>query len=148
MGFLWFGKGKIEIQLTNYNYAPGSTVEGIIIMNLKKPLEAKELTIRLYAEQKVTPAFGNNRSQSYRKIFDFKQPVDGPKVYPANQELRYPFKITVPANTASMPGGAFGGFLKSVQMLSGSMTSVKWYLQARLDVKGFDITKKVQINVA
>ena len=33
-----FGKGKIEIQLSKYNYSPGDELSGTVILKLKKPV--------------------------------------------------------------------------------------------------------------
>ncbi|MFH1589847.1 MAG: hypothetical protein ABIB43_04740 [archaeon] len=146
-----FGKGKIEIQLNNYNYAPGQTIEGTVSLKLKKPLQGKELSIRLFGEQKISQGYGTNKSYRTVKIFDFKQPLDREKEYlPGSQPLVYQFKITIPANVESQqpPEGALGTVMKTAQMLLGTKIRTNWYLVARLDVKGFDMTKKVQINVA
>jgi len=147
-----FGKGKIEIQLDNYNYSPGQVIEGTVALSLKKPLPGKELSITILGEQKISQGYGTNRSYRTVKIFDFKQPLDREKEYPAgDQPLVYPFKIKIPANVESkqqMPEGTLGTVMKAAQMFSGTKSRTQWYLIARLDVKGFDITKKVQINVA
>ena len=147
-----FGKGKIEIQLNNYNYSAGDIIQGTVALSLKKPLLGKELSITIIGEQKTSEGIGTNRSYSTRTIFDFKQPLDGQKEYPAGEQpLVYPFKIKIPANLQTktqLPEGALGNVLKVAQMFSGANSSVMWYLIARLDVKGFDITKKVQINIA
>ena len=146
-----FGKGKIEIQLDKYNYSPGETIEGTVALSLKKPLPGKELSIRLIGEEKVQQGYGRNSSYRTVAVFDFKQPLDREKEYPAGQPMAYSFKIKLPADVAGrqqMPEGKLGTILKVAQVMSGTVRRINWYLIARLDVKGFDISKKVQINVA
>lgn len=147
-----FGKGKIEIKLDKYNYSPGETIEGTVALSLKKPLAAKELSIRLLGEQRISQGYGANRSDRTVRIFDFKQPLDGQKEYPAGERAAvYPFKIKVPANIQNeqqTPEGALGVVVKAAQMFSGVESRTQWYLIARLDVKGFDVVKRVQVNVA
>jgi len=152
MQMFGFGKGKIEIQLGKYNYSPGETIEGTVALSLKKPLPGKELSIRVIGEEKIQQRYGTSRSYRTVPVFDFKQPLDREREYPAGgQPLVYPFKIKLPANVETkqqMPEGTLGTVLKAVQMFSGTRSRISWYLIARLAVKGFDITKKVQINVA
>lgn len=147
-----FGKGKIEIQLNNYNYSPGDTIEGTVVLSLKKPLIGNELSITIIGEKKVTQITGSSSMSRTIQIFNFKQPLDGQKEYPAGEQpLVYPFRIKIPANMQTqqqMPEGTLGTVLKAAQMFSGANSRVMWYLIARLDVKGLDVTHKVQINVA
>ncbi|MBW2970718.1 hypothetical protein KY320_01005, partial [Candidatus Woesearchaeota archaeon] len=75
--------------------------------------------------------------------------------YPA-QPLTYPFKIKIPGSNApvneEIPEGKWGTLYKAAKLLSpntGAMAKKpRWYLTARLDVKGFDVTKRVQVNIA
>ncbi|MFH1592666.1 MAG: hypothetical protein ABIB47_04855 [Candidatus Woesearchaeota archaeon] len=146
---LGFGKGKIEIQINKYQYSPGETIQGNIALTLKKALTGKELSIRILGEQKISQVYGARRSYRIVKIFDFKQPLQVQKDYIANQQLIFPFKIKIPLNINSQTQmeGKLGTVLKVAQTFSGTRTRTKWYLIARLSVKGFDITKKVQITV-
>jgi hypothetical protein len=139
-----FGKGKIDIKVNSLNHAPGDTITGTVTLLLKKPQQSKGVNIGLMAEEKRV-SMGNNRSRTTVRVFDFKQPLDSEKEYPAGKELSYPFKIKVPTGS-EMPKGALGGVLKAAQMLSGTGMR-RWYLVANLDVKGFDVSKKLQINV-
>ena len=147
-----FGKGKIEIQLDKYNFSAGEVIEGTLALSLKKPLHGNGLSIQIIGEQKISQGFGTSRTYRTVKIFDFVQPLDGEKEYPASEQpLVYPFKIKLPANVQSkqqMPEGTLGTVLKAAQMFSGSNSTTYWYLIGRLDVPGLYITKKIQINVA
>lgn len=62
------------------------------------------------------------------------------------------FQIKIPENILSQPklGGDIAGTLvKSVQLLSGVNSYVKWYVIANLDIPGgIDVSKKVQVNIA
>jgi len=151
ISMIGFGKGKIEIQLNNYNYKPGDMVEGKVALKLKKPLEGKQLTIRILGQKRVkhTSVSSSGPSQTYRTetVFDFKQPLDGEKTYGTGL-LEYPFKIQIPDDVKpKIPEGTLGTVFKAAQMFSGLEARTTWYLFARLDVKGFDLTKKIQINV-
>jgi hypothetical protein len=144
-----FLKGKINIKLDNYNYSQGQVITGKVILSLKKPMTAKELTISLIGTEKTTRNTMNSHSSRYREVFNFKMPLDGNKEYP-NHPIEYPFKINIPktGGQQNVPEGAMGTVLKTVQMFSTGRSVIKWNLKARLDVSGFDLTKKVQINIA
>src|SRR3989339_990659 len=47
-------KGGIKIELTNFNFSAGDTIEGKVILNLKKPVNAKTLNVGLVGEMKST----------------------------------------------------------------------------------------------
>ncbi len=140
-----FGRGSIEIKLNNYNYRLGDIIEGTVALRIRKPVHAKELTIQLIAERR-SPSYSSGH-QNYQKLYDFKQPLAGEKDYPATQmPVVLPFKLQIPSNVEGADiVGKLGSLIRTVQMLSGSR--IYWYLIARLDVKGFDITKRIQINV-
>ena len=110
------------------------------------------LSIQIIGERKVTQIVEANRTNRTVKIFDFAQPLDGQKEYPAGERpLVYPFRIKLPSNVQNnpqMPEGTLGKVLEVAQAFSGSQSRTDWYLITRLDVPGFDVTHKLQINVA
>jgi len=53
-----FGKGKIDISIQKFNYAPGDTISGNVALTLKKPVNAREVSISLIGEQWVTTYSG------------------------------------------------------------------------------------------
>jgi len=146
-----FGKGKIEIQLGKFNYAPGETIEGKVIVGLKKAVKAKGVNVRLIGKKKATQHTGNTTTSKVVKIFDFKQPLGGEKEYPPGTH-EYPFQIKIPQNVLTQqntPQDALGGVVKALQLLSGASSRIDWKIIANLDVPlGIDVLKKVRINVA
>jgi hypothetical protein len=142
-----FGKKEIEVTLDGYNYSPGETVTGKVAVNLKKPVEARQLKVSLIGIGKRTSLGMNVSSRQTSQIFDFKMPLDGEKTYTSGE---YSFKIKIPANMLqSPPDGIVGKAIKTMQILSGSWTNISWYIQAALDRPGKpDVSsKKVQINI-
>jgi hypothetical protein len=164
-----FGKGKISIALQGSHYAPGDIISGSVTLTLKKPVKARETSISLIGEHRVTqtassvggPIGGGGMSMSTTtktvRIYDFKQQLDGEKEY--SQDREYHFEIKIPADTMSMGPqvseveGKLGQVLKVAQT-AAAMTGaipfqrIKWYLLAKLDVPGgFDVSKKVDITI-
>jgi hypothetical protein len=133
-----FGKGKIDISIQRTNYAPGDTISGNVALTLKKPMKAKELSISLIGEQRITNKqsetsislldMGSSSSGSTRKvrIYDFKLSLDNEKEYTGAREYRFGIKIQ-------------GDIQPS---------PIKWHLLAILDTTGaFAISRKVDITI-
>ncbi|MFH1290750.1 MAG: hypothetical protein ABIH92_05060 [Nanoarchaeota archaeon] len=147
-------KGKIKIGLTHFQFSPGDTIEGKISLNLKKPVEAKALKVGLVGIYKNTKygrsgSGGLSRSSRSGYAFEFRQPLDGEKEYPASEKI-YDFKLKIPKDLLSsraLGNNMLGTLVKSAQILSGNISSIRWYVVANLEMKGFDISKKVQVNI-
>ncbi len=154
---LWLvkrSKGKIEINLTNFQFSPGDVIEGDVVLKLKKPVQAKALKVGLIGIYQNTnygkSPKGYSRSSTKSYAFEFRQPIDGEKEYPSG-DTSYHFKLKIPQDLLSSRAfgdGALGTIVKSVQILSGNISSIKWYVEANLDMKGFNISRKVQVNIA
>ena len=126
-------------------------MEGVVELKLKKPTLAKELSIAIIGEEKTSQTTHRGQSSRTAKVFDFKQPLDGEKEYSADQQLTYPFQIKLPDDLLTRRGqleGGLGKVLKVAQAISGTRSRITWHLIARLAVSGFDITKKLQVNIA
>ena len=144
-----FGKGKIEIQIPQFNFYPGETIEGNVFLKVKKQIKAKAVTIKLIGINKTTKLNQNQQLKSASNyVYYFKQSLDGEKEY--SGESSYNFKIKIPQNILAPPkfGTAFGTLIKSAQILTGQSSQIKWYLIASLEIPwGIDISKKIQINI-
>jgi len=148
--FGWFSKGKVAIQLPKLNYRVGEAVRGSITYSVKKPLHANEVTMQLYAQEKRTQGFGQNRRTTTIKVFDFTVPLSGETELSPSQKYTQNFEITIPQDAVQQKptSEVANTVLAAASMLARTSKQTKWYIKARVDVKGFDITKKQQINVA
>ena len=148
---LFGGKGKIEIQLDNFNYKPGDTIEGTVSLKMGKAVKAKKLCIILLGE---SIPMTRGKGQKKQTIFEFEQPLDGEKEYtPSEEPMVYPFKITIPSdilNSAKLPSpaGTAGDVLKAAMFIAGAGRRISWNMVAKLDIPmGADVSKTVQINI-
>ncbi len=145
-------KGKISINLDKMEYSPGETITGKVVLNLKKTVQAKALNIGLMGEKSNVKYGGNRNNRTQRtsgKIFDFSKPLAGEGNYPVGEKI-VEFQLKIPQDIltqSSMGTGAIGSLVKSAQILTGNISSVKWYVTAWLDISGIDISKKIQINI-
>jgi hypothetical protein len=148
-----FGKGKIELKLEKLNYHPGETIKGTLSLELKEPVQARELRV-IFAGLKRTSrtnvSFGQGASVSSRSRSDFvhrfKMQVDGEKEYLGGS---YPFEIAIPSDLLQKgPDSGLQTAMKAIQFLGGVSSSVQWFVEASLDIPGgMDVSKKVQINL-
>lgn len=148
-----FFEGKIELITDKTNYAKGETINGKIILDLKKEKQAKELRLLFMGERvvrstRMTPK-GVSSSTQRIPIHRFETVIDGDKIYPVGK-TEYSFSIQIPSQSSQqqMPGGAFGSVLKIAEALSGAGGRIEWSLQASLNVPASaDVTKRIQVNI-
>jgi hypothetical protein len=147
---MFSGKGKIEIQIPKFNFSPGETIEGTVVLALNKPIKARGLKIRFFGERvssRYTPQKGTQSHDNI--IFDFTRPLDGEKEYISGT---YRFQIKIPVDILPKQDGGSGvlnNLIKSAQILSGASSRTSWYILAFLDIPmAFDVSKKIQVNIA
>jgi hypothetical protein len=163
-------KGKLDITIEKLHYAPGDTISGNVALTLKKPVNARELSISLIGEQFMTTSRQEKsgwgitggeigwRSTSSSQvesvhIYDFKQRLASEREYSEGREYR--FEIKIPADIPQMPkreanSGEAGKVAQTVAVVMGLSRSspVEWYLLAKLDIPGgLDVSKKVDITI-
>jgi len=163
-------KGKIDIAIQKTNYAPGDTISGNVALALKKPVQAREVSISLIGEQliasrheekgweisldvTISSGSGTSTSKQRMRIYDFKLPLDGEREYSEGREYR--FEIKIPADIPQMPqpegkpgqGPKVAQAVAAVTSLTRS-SPIKWYLLAKLDIpRGLDISKRVEVTI-
>ncbi len=138
-------KGKIDIQLEKFEYTSGENIKGIVTLKLKKEVEAEELRIGILGERKQR-LYGKTSTTTKDIIYEFKKAISGEKIYPA-RESKYEFDLKIPNQIASKinTGNALvDTMVNSVQSFGGL---IKWYIIAELEVKGFNLKRRVQINI-
>ncbi len=145
-------KGKIIINLDKYDFSPGETITGSVVLKLKKPVAATALNVGLVGTREKTSYSrdskgGMSKNTDSDTIYTFKKPIDGEKEY--SGEKTYPFQIVVPKdiNKYSTGNAVADTLLKSAQLISGTTVRTEWFVTANLEMKGFDISNKVRVNI-
>lgn len=151
MVFGFGNKGKIDIQLDKLNYKYGETIKGKVILELEKPVKARELRITFIGEkeEKRWVRSGGHRHRKTERtiIHNFKLVLDGEKEYSDKKE--YPFEIRIPEKPKEEKiEGFLGTVIKVLNTLNQRQTKIEWHLTATLDIPmGIDINKKINVNV-
>jgi hypothetical protein len=152
-----FLKGKIDIVLEKFDFSPGETIKGKVLIDLKKSIKAKGLKIGFYGikiiRERITTARGAPTTRTRKEfIHKFEIPLDGEKEYLKGE---YPFEIKIPENIPTQPKmpkeGILSVLIKGAKVLSEAMGinfRIQWYLEATLEIPmGFDMKKKIFINI-
>jgi hypothetical protein len=144
-------KGNIKILLERTQFSPGETIKGKIHLQAKKPIEVKSLNVTLRGVMKSSPSSitigGSNKQKNKEKeIFSFNQQIFGVKNFTIG-ESDHSFTIKIPANVLKNAEGFAGALVNTIKLISGDTRSVYWYVDARLDIPGFDLSDRVQINI-
>jgi len=153
-----FGGEKITLTLEKYDYRPGDTVKGTIKLNLKKPVQARKLTVAFIGKKiqhqssasVAGIAMGSSgrrgSSHSSQIVYNFDMPLDGEKEY---HKQEYPFEMKIPSDllqNAPKLEGKMGTTVKALQVLGGVSTRIDWYVKAELDVPmKIDVKKSQKI---
>ena len=172
--FNFLSRGDLEVVLDKFQFSPGDTISGKVMLKLKKQMQANKLTVSVTGEKIYTRTairggigiginIGNgvqnnpiaNDQTKIDKIFNFELPLDGSKEYNVGE---YPFSIKLPSDVTQQPTsansngtlGTVANVVNAMNSLTGGMTvRTEWFVEAQLDIPGaIDMRKKVIINVA
>lgn len=161
-----FSKGDIAIQLKKYNFNPGEKIEGTMRLNLKKPMQAKELSVSLIGKRidryMTSSGLANTNSRkeighksSSEIVHRFKQPVSGSQEYHKDE---FDFSLFIPPDILDRPEEVVDKVTKDLQntvsaikVITGgtthTKTQLKWVVKARLALPGLDITRGQDITL-
>jgi len=134
-GIFGLGDGKMDLQLTNVNVAPGDTLEGTASLTMKKDVMGKEVVAILSAEKTVTEHNPKGAASTRQLlIYTQSQTLDTEKLYTtANSPYQYKFAFVIPETSPS-----------------GGGSIVRWYATVELKHEAalkFPVAKKQEINI-
>ena len=74
MGFLdkLLPPGKMKIQLEKLEFNLGDTVSGTIFLEMKKPLQARALKVKVISEETVRQRSGGSTTTKTNTLFEFE----------------------------------------------------------------------------
>jgi hypothetical protein len=165
-----FGKGKIDIVIQRTSYAPGDTISGNVVLTLKKPVKAREVSASLIGEYKIMQTTRRTRVPKelplqWDGVAGLFQGSFVPRGYrrmstldaAAKSAPKYNYKTTdktvrICDFKQQLDGGS--EYIRGreyhfdVKIRTDIPTSPKWYLLARLDIPGgLDITRRIRIAI-
>ena len=151
-----FGKGKMRISLPRSHYLPGEIIAGDIQLELKKPVQARQVSVALIGEQRTSRSRDVTFGSGYRtssttettRIYEFTQTLDGEREYSGRGD--YHFEMKIPADILDPQPEGVLKTLQTVATLVGAIPyrRLKWYLEAKLDIPGgLDVSKHADITI-
>lgn len=145
MGFLGLGVGGLDVQLDAYDIDGGDWLGGVIHCQLKEPVDASKLVVRLIATQRQRErrrdAQGNERMVSTTAtVYETELEVAGPGVYEPGETFE--FELRVPD-----VGSGRGGMAELARVIRGQ-APLEWTLKAVLVQRWkFDVKRSVSLRV-
>lgn len=144
-----FGKGKMKLDINQTDFVPGDVIKGNITLDLKKPITANELKIKVYGCRKIDRHGSSGTSRAVIPLSE--KNLDGNHEYDTKT---YSFELKIPEDTMqrskdwvnNLPEGvARNMFLK---MESEGRVRDYYYIEAILDIpRGLDLKDEIQINI-
>ena len=151
-----FSKNKLTLKLEKFAFAPGETIKGSFIIDLKKTYYIRKIQVSLIGRRKeeyVHPK--NGVSYNYYNVFDFDLPLAPEGDY---QYQQFHFEIKIPSNILQHSETPVGfdpdSTLGKIQQFGRAFTNAKlfpieWLVQAHIDIpKNFDLKKKQEIIIS
>lgn len=140
-------KGSIDILPEKYNYGFGETINGKVVLKIKKSVSSDKLIVGLRCDKsEINYSRGKRSSENYT-LFDFNLPLENKKECVPG-EYSYDFSIDIPKDTYTVPRGIAVNMIQSINSLVGKNSSLKWYLHSELKCAGVDLSKRIEINVS
>lgn len=149
-----FSRDKITLELERFDYKPGDTIKGSVVLNLKKPTKARKMFVSLIGERKEARRGERGTTYVNVEVFRFDLPLGGEKEY---QNENFNFEIKIPSNildydkpTLPDPDTTLGRIARAAIVLSGTRYyPVEWLVRAQLDVPlKLDIKKSQKIIIS
>ncbi|MFA5050400.1 MAG: sporulation protein [Candidatus Micrarchaeia archaeon] len=133
---LGIGAGKIDLILNKTAFLPGEEIEGKIILNLKKPIKARELKVTLYSKER---SISNKKNTIKTKnIHSIK--VSGGLEYSSGE---FDFKLPIPSALQFQ-----NGILGQIQSFASMVSGTEYYIKATLDLPmATDINSNTKIII-
>ena len=132
---------EMTLELERYAFTPGDAIKGVVVLDLKKPVNGQKLEAALIGTMKTTYRDSHGVHSRDETIYHFRLPLDGEKEY---QIGRYPFEITIQPDilmsnsmsdqlnrTLEENLGSIGSVLG--QMVTGQRP-IHWKVQAHIEI--------------
>lgn len=147
---LKYMKGSIKIILPQTGFVAGEKITGFFEMRIKQNVESKRLLITLIGQEitRYRGSKGSTRTRTEEVYRNEIQLSDG-RPYRPGEYVKKNFEIDVPSKVAtgaqSSPLGKL--FPAGLNILVGNRTYQRWYVEARLDAKGVDLSARKKISI-
>lgn len=147
--FLGLGRGKLRLELSKTGFVTGETVQGTLLLKLKKQVVAGYVEVELYAEERRSTVRGGKQTTEVHRVFENHVRVAEGQTYGPGEQ-RIPFSFQIPQDVQPKIENELVQTAVSVAQLVGLVARWKWYVKARVDIpKAVDMrSRSIQVFVS
>ena len=151
--YLKYRKGSVALRLTRTDFSVGETVDGVLAVTCRQDLFVDQITVSLvciahwkssYYDHEGKRKTRSHREEQLRREYELARRVS--LTAGSNEEYAVDFKIPRSAHSFSS-SSASGGLLGNVLRQMISSRRYVWTLEARLDMKGLDLTTSKRVSI-
>ena len=151
--YLKFRKGSVALRLTGNSFAVGDTVDGVLAVTCRQDLFVDQIAVSLvcvahwqssYYDNEGKRKTRNHSEEQLRREYELARGVS----LTAGTNQEFPIDFQVPQSARSFRSdSSSGGMLGNVFRQLGSSHRYGWKLEARLDMKGLDLTTSQRVSI-
>ena len=151
--YLKYRKGSVALRLTRTDFSVGETVDGVLAVTCRQDLFVDQITVSLvciahwkssYYDHEGKRKTRSHREEQLRREYELARRVS--LTAGSNEEYAVDFKIPRSAHSFSS-SSASGGLLGNVLRQMINSRRYVWTLEARLDMKGLDLTTSKRVSI-
>ena len=152
--YLKYRKGSVALRLTRTDFSVGETVDGVLAVTCRQDLFVDQITVSLvcighwqtrYYDRRTGKTKTRRHSvEQLRREYELARRVS----LTAGSDEEYAVDFKIPRSAHSFSGSsASGGLLGNVLRQMTSSRRYVWTLEARLDMKGLDLTTSKRVSI-
>jgi hypothetical protein len=146
-----FLKGKLKLNLNKTSFQSSEKITWILDLEVKKNISGHRLFVALVEREKTkTTNSQGKKTTRTQEIRRFEIDLEHEKEFSAWFKKAYQFEIPFPSNQEKENNWIANSVIQWIGLLTwnNSRKTIQWYLEARLDAKGIDLTdsKRIYLN--
>lgn len=150
-------KGKLKLNLTKTSFQNPEKIEWILDLEAKKNIAGNRLFIALVQYEKTRKRDNEGKIETTKyEIWRFEVDIEQAKEFPSWFKNSYKFEIPFPSDNQNTNNPLLNNKItntlsKWINLLGWAYLwtkNIEWYVEARLDAKGIDLTdsKRIYLN--
>ena len=151
--YMKYRKGSVELRLSRHNYSPGDILDGTLLVTPRQDLYVDEVFVELictanwyeyYYDDDDNRQSRQRSSEEYRHTHEIARGVS----LTSGHEKTFPFDFEVPYEARGRESGSRSeGLLGDMLDSTRDRYTYEWNLEARLDMKGLDLTASETVGI-
>jgi hypothetical protein len=141
-------KGRVEVALERYIFAPGEEIHGSVVLASRKPVQINKIVLAVVALRRKSARQIRRRGRTSREVYRSTTELEVEGVFEPGEFHSFPFVLTAPDLDNRDTGGLLGTLAHFAQNLeAGTTGQVIWRIEARVDAAGIDLFGKKTMRI-